>query len=127
MQEKALPDDNKDLTLLRTVVGWFAVGGVSVLMAGSFLFMGYEAIWGKPSPKNWILALVEKHFAALLGTPAAAATAFFVVTLLKVTSGPIEFEALGVKFHGASGPIVLWILCFGALAAALYFLWGKTG
>jgi hypothetical protein len=96
MQEKALPDDNKDLTLLRTVVRWFAVGGVSVLMAGSFLFMGYEAIWGKPSPKNWILALVEKHFAALLGTPAAAATAFFVVTLPRVIGNPRFFQEVSI-------------------------------
>src|SRR2546427_13224683 len=96
MQEKALPDDNKDLTLLRTVVRWFAVGGVSVLMAGSFLFMGYEGICGKPSTENWILALVEKHFAAILGTPAAAATAFFVVPLLMLTRGPRVLEALVV-------------------------------
>ena len=88
--------------------------------------MGYESIWVKPSPENWFLKLLEKHYAALLGTPAAAATAFFVVVLLKVTSGPIEFEALGFKFRGAFGPIVLWIFCFLAVVTALCLLWGNT-
>jgi hypothetical protein len=112
-------------TKLRRLVSWFAVGGISVLSACTFGFMGYEAIFGRPSPENWFLRLVEMHYAALLGGPAAAATAFYVVTLLKVTSGPIEFEALGVKFHGASGPIVLWIFCFGAVVAAIYLCMGK--
>lgn len=37
--------------------------------------MGYESIWAKPSPENGFLKLLEKHYAALLGTPAAAAMA----------------------------------------------------
>ena len=137
MQEKAPPDKPKisaedhpsilSDAKLRRLVSWFAVGGVIVLSACCFGFMGYQGIWGKPSPEIWFLALVKEHYAAVCGTPCAAACAFSIVTLLKVTSGPIEFEALGFKFHGASGPIVLWILCFGAMAVALYFLWGKTG
>jgi hypothetical protein len=133
MQEKARTDnprifDESHGTILsdakyRRLVTWIAFGGISVLSACCFGFMGYEAIWAKPSPENWFLKLLEKHCAALLGTPA---TAFFVVALLKVTSGPIEFEALGFKFHGASGPIVLWIFSFLAVVTALCLLGGNT-
>jgi hypothetical protein len=45
------------------------------------------------------------------------------VSLLKVTSGPIEFEAIGFKFRGASGPIVLWVFCFLSIAVAFHLLW----
>jgi hypothetical protein len=67
--------------------------------------------------------LLDERFAAMAGTPLAAVTAFCIVSVLKVTNGPIEFEGFGFKFRGASGPIVLWLLCFGAIACAFYFLW----
>jgi hypothetical protein len=136
MQEKAPSDKPKNSVeddpfifaeaKLRSLVIWFAFGGISILSACSFGFVGYELIWGKPAPENWLAVLVKEHSAAIIGIPAASAAAFLVVIILKVTSGSIEFEAFGVKFRGASGPIVFWILCFGALATALYFLWGKV-
>jgi hypothetical protein len=135
MQEKAPPEPKISAEAhpsilsdekLRRLVSWFAVGGVLVSSACLFGFMSYQAIWGKPSPENWFLALVKAHYAAVCGTACAAACAFSIVTLLKVTDGPIEFEAVGFKFRGASGPIVLWIFCFLAFVTALYLLWGKT-
>jgi hypothetical protein len=134
MSEETPPDKPKSSvedhlfiseTKLRSLVVWSAVAGISLLATCTFGFVGYEAIWGKSEPENWLVALVREHSAAVIGTPAAVAAAFFIVTLLKVTRGAIEFESFGVKFHGASGPIVFWILCFAAVATALYFLWGK--
>jgi hypothetical protein len=52
----------------------------------------------------------------------AATTSFSIVSLFKVTNGPIEFEALGFKFHGASGPVVLWLLCFLAVVVSFHLL-----
>jgi hypothetical protein len=76
MQEKAPPDKPKISTeehpsilsdaKLRRLVSWFAVDGVIVLSVCCFGFMGYQAIWGKPSPENWLLALVKEHYAAVL-------------------------------------------------------------
>jgi hypothetical protein len=42
---------------------------------------------------------------------------------LEQTSGPIEFEGLGFKFKGASGPVVLWVFCFLAIAGAIKLVW----
>jgi len=48
-----------------------------------------------------------------------------LVIMLRVVTGPIEFKAGGVEFKGASAPIVMWLLCFLALAGALRMLWGE--
>jgi len=85
--------------------------------------MIHQTIWGKPDSGNWLIELAKTHYAALVGTPMSAVAAFCVVSLLKVTHGPIEFEAFGFKFRGASGPIVLWILCFLSIVAAFHILW----
>ena len=59
----------------------------------------------------------------VIGLPAAAAGAFLVVMLLRNTEGPLEFEGLGFKFKGASGPVILWALCFLVIASVIRMLW----
>ena len=85
--------------------------------------MIYQTIRGESQPANWLIKLTQSNYAALVGVPMSAVTAFCIVSLLKVTNGPIEFEALGFKFRGASGPIVLWVLCFLAIVVAFRVLW----
>lgn len=63
------------------------------------------------------------HFAATVGFPSAALAALCIVVFLESASGAIEFEGLGFKFKEASGPIVLWVFCFLAIAAAIKLLW----
>jgi len=99
--------------------------GTAVLGLFFFGYMGYQTIGGEAEPGNWLTKLMQTHYAALVGTPMSAVTAFCIVSLLKATSGPIEFEAVGVKFKGASGPIVLWILCFLVIVLAFWMLWSK--
>ena len=54
-------------------------------------------------------------------TPAAVG-AFIVVALFRKVEGLIKFNALGFKFEGASGPIVMWVLCFLAVIIAIKML-----
>jgi hypothetical protein len=49
--------------------------------------------------------------------------AMCVVLLLRFSAEAIEFEAFGVKFEGASGQIVFWILCFLSTVSSLKLLW----
>jgi len=49
----------------------------------------------------------------------SASLALMLVLLLNYTLGPIEFKGLGFSFKGASGPVVLWVLCFLATIAGL--------
>jgi hypothetical protein len=117
------PDKIAPDARLRLCASWIAVGGTALLASYFFLFLAYQLIWGPSVPESWLAILLDEHYAAMAGTPLAAVTAFCIVSVLKVTNGPIEFEGFGFKFRGASGPIVLWLLCFGAIACAFYFLW----
>jgi hypothetical protein len=108
---------------LRRWVTWIGVSGTGVLGVFFFGFMAFQTVWGAAEPTNWVVKLTKDHYAAVVGTPMSAVTAFCIVSLLKVTSGPIEFEAFGLKFHGASGPIILWIISFLSVIAAFHLLW----
>jgi len=67
--------------------------------------------------------VARTHFRAIMGTPMAVMTALAIVTLLRVTSGSLEFEAFGFKLKGASGPVVLWIVTYLACVAGMVALW----
>ncbi len=62
---------------------------------------------------------VVTNFLFLGGIPGAGAIAFVVVYVFKATDGEIEFEAGPVKFRGASGPVVLWVLSFLAVVGGI--------
>jgi hypothetical protein len=67
--------------------------------------------------------LVVKNFPAIIGLPFAFIAAFVVVALFRQGSAPIEFTGLGLSFKGASGEIILWILCFLAISGSIRMLW----
>jgi hypothetical protein len=120
------PEQPAENQTLRHAVTWVGVIGTSVLGAFFFAFMMYQALYGAAQPANWLTAILQRHYAALVGTPMSAMTAFCVVSILKATSGPIELDAFGVKFRGASGPIILWAICFLAVVSAFHLLWGNV-
>lgn len=66
---------------------------------------------------------LHEHLLALVGVPMAVICSLWVVTILRLKSGPIQFELLGLKFRGASGPVILWLLCFLAIILAIKMLW----
>jgi len=43
--------------------------------------------------------------------------------VFRTTEGQIKFDALGFHFEGASGPIVMWVICFLAITLAIKVLW----
>jgi hypothetical protein len=67
--------------------------------------------------------LVVKNFAAIIGLPFAFIGAFVVIALFRQGAGPVEFSGFGLTFKGASGEIVLWVLCFLAIAGSIHMLW----
>jgi hypothetical protein len=71
--------------------------------------------------------MIFHHFPAIVGLPMAAALAFLIVILLPQTYGNIEFKALGVTFKGAAGPVVLWLVCFLGISAAVRVFWSIGG
>jgi hypothetical protein len=59
--------------------------------------------------------IVAAHLQATVGLPVAGVFAFLLVALFRTTEGRIRFEVIGVKFDGAAGPIIMWVLCFLAI------------
>lgn len=110
---------------LRRIISWSGVAATAIATLSFFGFLTYHAIEGQATATTWPTAAIEKHFAAMVGTPLTALTAYSIVSLLKVTNGPIEFEAIGFKFRGASGPIILWLFCFLAIGTIFHLLWGS--
>lgn len=49
----------------------------------------------------------------------AGAIASFATFLLKSNRGTLEFSALGIKFSGPSGPVLLWVVIFIAVSVAI--------
>ncbi|MCW5204046.1 hypothetical protein VU12_14045, partial [Desulfobulbus sp. US4] len=67
--------------------------------------------------------MVFQHFSATVGLAFATITSLCLILLLRYSAGPIEFEGLGFKFKGASGPIVLWIFCYLVMVSSIKLLW----
>jgi hypothetical protein len=74
------------------------------------------------SDVQWNKILLER-FAVVVGLPMAALLAVFIVLVFKFSEGPIEFEGIGFKFKGASGQVILWVMCFVAIAVSIKLLW----
>jgi hypothetical protein len=95
---------------------WIGAGMVGISFAASLIYW----TWKEPDS---IKEILKEHFAATVGLPLAAVGSFLLVTALQVTAGKIEFEIVGLKFRGASGPIVLWVLVFLGMTVAIRLVW----
>jgi hypothetical protein len=107
-----MPQDNySDLTY---IAAWFGVISAVLL----FLKFIYEVIVNHA----WT-AMAVNHFPVTVGLPLAALFSFVIVALFRTTEGKIKFQFVGFKFEGASGPIIMWAICFLAIVAGISALW----
>ncbi|HUA96909.1 MAG TPA: hypothetical protein VMA34_01125 [Terracidiphilus sp.] len=103
---------------LRITMSWIAVALVTCMTVGFFAIIIIRGIL----EGAW-LKVTQDHFAAIVGLPAAAVAALFLVLVLRIADGPIEVEIGALKFKGAAAPIVFWLLCFFVIASAIKMLW----
>src|SRR5262245_44570500 len=105
---------------LRLSVNW-------ALFVSVALFSCFHAgfvIWNTIRGSERLMTTVYDHFPAIVGLRFIGFAALALVLLLESRSDqPIEFKAIGFEFKGASAPIVLWVLCFVAIAVCLRFMW----
>ena len=104
---------------LQSVMSWVVV--VILSCFGVFMLYKLQHI-GEPDQNFWH-DKVRDQFPAMVGIPMAALAALFMTLVLRAANGPLEFEALGMKFKGGSGPIVFWIICFLVIITAIKLLW----
>lgn len=67
--------------------------------------------------------LVLRNFPTIIGLPFAFIAAFVVVALFRQGHAPMEFKGLGLEFKGASGEVILWLLCFLSIATMIKWFW----
>lgn len=111
-------EQERPIPLIRRVAHWVVLIG-GVIYGGAFVVGGAFTMLNSPE----LFQVALEHFPATIGLPSAAIAALFIVVFLESSSGPIQFEGLGFKFRGASGPIVLWVFCFLAIAGAIKLVW----
>lgn len=112
--------NNKIRNARQEVASWLVMLGMACFGAVA-LFGVIHGIW--ISEDRWIVHIAKEHFAAIVGLPSAAIASLFVVSIFEITAGPIRFDGLGFKFEGASGPIILWVICFLSIAGAIKWIW----
>lgn len=100
---------------IQRVAQWAALLG-GIFFAGTFVLGGAVTMLTDQA----LYSKALEQIPATIGLPLAA---LCLVMVLENTSGPIEFEGLGFKFKGASGPIVLWCIVFLCMAAAIKLVW----
>ena len=92
---------------------------IQIVVISSFIFFligisvnyGYRMYWNSP---------LHPSFMPFVFIAAASILAFTVILALDIAvGGTIEFEIVGQKFRGASGPVVLWVLTFLSIMLGL--------
>jgi hypothetical protein len=102
----------------RKVAIWILLVMMIVICASVFYaFARYSKV-----DQFWV-PIAKEHFSAVVGLPMAALAALCIVLILRISSGPIEFEAWGLKFKGASAPIVFWLLCYLVITVSIKMVW----
>ncbi|QDV38047.1 hypothetical protein [Tautonia plasticadhaerens] len=83
------------------------------IVFGLSIIYGYRVWWDAP---------IDPSFVPFMCVGFGVVVAFAIVLTLSYATGEIVFEAPGFKFQGASGPIVLWVVCFLAILFGFYLM-----
>lgn len=95
---------------------WFSK---SVFAMFYWIMLGICVIYGV---RLWFNDPIHPSFIPIAGGAFAAALAFTLVLTFEYVTGPIKLKLGSIDFQGASGPIVLWCLCFIAIVTGLFML-----
>lgn len=97
----------------------------ALLLAGLFsILFGWicDQVFGR---EVWT-AFVLSRFGLVIGLPMAAALAFGIVMAFQETSDdPLSIKLGPLEIAGPAGPILLWVVCFLAVVAAIAILNGQ--
>ena len=81
--------------------------------------IGVSLIYGI---RLWLDTPIHPSFLPLVGAVFAAILAFTLVMSLSHVVGPIVLKSNLFEFSGASGPIILWCICFLVIVYGLYLM-----
>lgn len=106
--------------LIRKAVTLLSLGFGPVLALVTY----YPLVLAVLEHQQWLYVIFSEHYDVIFGLPSAALLSFMIVVISEARFDSIEIEISNVvKFRGASGPIILWILCFLSVTFAIKLLW----
>ena len=106
LSEEAKPIASKSVVKFTHLVFFWCMGGIS-------LIYGVRLYHDVP---------IHPSFIPIIGASFAAILSFTLVIAFRVYAGPMDFEADKIKVKGATGPIILWCICFLTISYGLYLL-----
>jgi len=82
-------------------------------------------VWIANFRAPWQIDMLKNHYAAIVGLPAAAAGSFVLSILARQISGDKSMKvSIGTfNIEGPAGPVLLWVVCFLAMAFAIRIVW----
>jgi hypothetical protein len=86
-----------------------------------FLFLFCQQWFGGLNPR--LFDQIVEHYAVFLTVPCAGFAALILVVCLDQAYGTINFSIFELKFEGASGQIILWILVYLSIILSIKLLW----
>ena len=104
---------------IRMIVSWVIV--VILICFGIYSLIKLSTVH-ETEGEYW-KTLIREQFPVLVGLPMAGLGALFLTLILRISTGPIEFEVGGLKFKGGAAPIVFWIIIFLCISMSIGLLW----
>ncbi|MGF6351339.1 hypothetical protein [Variovorax sp. W2I14] len=95
--------------------------GGPVLLLGPLVYLAWFIV--SPEADAGFVRLVVRNHLVFFGMPYAAFFAYYAVVTLESSRGPIQVEFGGLKFQGAAGPLIFWILIFLSVISGFKLLW----
>ncbi len=120
-------NSNQENDVLKKWATWGVVIGTAIWTTFFFGFLVVNALFPSSIPDSWFLDMVKGNPAGTIGIAIGAISSFSVVVVLDIFSrDPISFKFFSFEFKGASGPVILWVVCFLAFVAGTNFLWESS-
>lgn len=97
-----------------------------VMFIGPLIFMGpiiFVAYIISTDASSDYYDFVTRNYLVFFGVPLAALFSFYLVVTLEITRGDIDIQFATLKFKGASGPLIFWVITFLALTGAMKLFW----
>ena len=104
---------------IRSIFSWAIV----VILVGFGVFSLIKLSTVHETEGEFWKTLIRDQFPVVVGLPMAGLGALFLTLILRISTGPIEFEVGGVKFKGGAAPIVFWIIIFLCISMSIGLLW----
>ena len=104
---------------LQTIMSWIVV--IILTSFGVFALVSLTSV--HETEGDYWKTLIRDQFPVLVGLPMAGLGGLFVTLILRISTGPLEFELAGLKFKGGAAPIVFWIVCFLSIVLSIRLLW----